>query len=450
MEMDRQLMEAAWRYQIVAPLLDPTLPPGEKVKIRRELLERPVFHHEAGEVKLSARTIRRWCRAYRQKGMEGLLPACRKDAGSLKALPEEILTKALAILEDDPGRSLPLVITMLEGEDAEIKDKVKHSTLWRHLKQRGFIRIPTTSHTGPFRRFEAEVPNEMWQGDVLYGPPAIFSGQSRSTRFILWLDDHSRFVVHIEAYPDERLPSLEDSLKKAILKNGLPHRIFCDNALTYSSRTFLLICSDLGIAKIHSTPGYPPSRGKVERFFRTLRAQFIREVEKMEPLPAEQLNRYLSAWVDAYHRRLHSETKKTPEERYQALSIPRILSPERLHEAFLQWEKRDIGSTAEVKFEGNRYYVDPSLANCKNVVIRYDPFDLTTIYIWAHGRKIATATTHQLISRRRLRKDKPPDPRNVSGTAKRYLQSLEEAHQGRLAQEMNLIRYQDDKEKKEV
>lgn len=273
---------------------------------------------------------------------------------------------------------------------------------------------------------------------------ALFSGVSRPTRFICWLDDYSRYIIHLEAYADDQLPSLEDSLKKGALKHGLSRRIFVDNGLIYSCQAFSLTCADLGICKVHSTPGYPPSRGKVERLFRTLRSQFIRELENIEPQPIEKVNRYLTAWVDKYHHRTHSETEQTPDERYRQLDIPRMLSPEKLYEAFLQWDTRTISSAAEIKFEGNRYYVDPSLANRKNVVIRYDPYDLSCIHIWERGKKIATATTNQLITRQRLRKGDPLFRKKTSETARRYLQNLEEAHQNKLARELNLIRYHEE------
>jgi transposase InsO family protein len=350
MEIDKRLLEAARRHQLIAPLLDPTLPAVEKSRIRLEILSEPVYHFEKGEVKLSKRTLRRWCKAYRERGIEGLLPHERKDAGLRKVLRSEVLDRALNILEEDPSRPLPMVIEMLEIELPEWKGRIKHATLWRNLRARGFVRVPATKHKGPFHRFEAKAPNELWQGDVLYGPVAFFAGNPRSTRFICWLDDYSRYIVHLEAYPDDQLPSLEDSLKKGALKHGLPMRIFCDNGLIYSCHAFSLTCSDLGIYKIHSTAGYPPSRGKIERVFRTLRSQFIRELEKVEPLPIEKVNQYLTAWVDKYNRHTHSETKQTPQERHRELGVPRMLPPEKLFEAFLQWDTRDISSTAEIKF----------------------------------------------------------------------------------------------------
>ena len=142
--------------------------------------------------------------------------------------------------------------------------------------------------------------------------------------------------------PDEKLPAVEDSLKRVILKYGTPLRIFVDNAWVYSGKSFSLACSELGIAKIHSTPRYPVSRGKIERVFRTLREQLLREVENLEPLPVEDLNRYLSAWVDTYHDRVHSRTKETPRSRFADRPLRPVLSSEHLEQAFWQWTMRTV------------------------------------------------------------------------------------------------------------
>ena len=307
-EMDRELLEGAWRYQLVAPLLHVHRPREERDAHRRRLLASAVDHPWRGRVRLSARTLRRWCKAARERGLAGLVLRSRKDAGIPRTFPPEALGMALELRAEDPTRTAATLGRLVRSEHAQWT--CSYTTLTRYLRAAGSRRGQRVDRKGPFARFEASAAHELWQGDVLHGPAVRHDGRIVRCRVVCWLDDHSRAACHLEAYPDETLAAIEDSLKKAIAKHGLPNSIFVDNALVYSGRSFTLACSELGIAKIHSTPRYPVSRGKQERFFRTLRDQLLNEVANVEPLELPQLNRLLVAWLVQYHGRRHSRTQQ--------------------------------------------------------------------------------------------------------------------------------------------
>ncbi len=438
--IDRAVLEAAWRYQLIAPLLTS----DDRVKkqsYRKQLLSKPTRHPDRGEIKLSARTLRRWCQQYRQERLTGLVRKKRRDLGLLKALPITALERALELRQEDGRRSVPLLLELLSLENEQWA-KIARPTLDRHLRSRGSRRTPRGPQ-GPFISFEAKRPNDLWQGDVLHGPLVLVGKKSKRCRIVGWIDDHSRHICHLQAYPDEKLPSIEDSLKRAILKYGLPQRIFVDNAWVYSGKSFSLACSELGIAKIHSTPRYPVSRGKIERFFRTLRDQVLREVENLEELPLEELNSYLTAWASNYHGTIHSRIKETPKERFANRPFSPIINTERLEQAFWQWTHRTVSVHGEIKFEGNIYRVDPSFSRSR-VVVRYSPYDLTSIHIWKEGQRVATATTEQLVNRHRRGRSKPARTRD-SSAARRYLENLAKAHEEHLAQELNQTSYPEPK-----
>jgi len=437
--IDPRVLEASWRFQLVAPLLDPRLNSSEKTKYRRELTREPVPHPRRGTVRLSLRTLRRWCQQARRDGMPGLLLEHRSDLGAVRSLPEGGLERALELREEDARRTVPQLIRLLEVERPDWKARIARSTLDRHLRKRGSVRRLTRAPEGPFRNFEAPEPNDLWQGDVLVGPMVRHGGSLVRCRIISWLDDHSRFVCHLEAYPDESLPSIEDSLKKAILKYGRPARIFVDNAWVYSGTTMDLACSTIGIHKIHSTARYPVSRGKQERFFRTLRDQLVREVENLEPLELQELNRLLQAWLSQYHSARHSRTHEAPEQRYSFRTF-RPVAPDALEQAFWQWTTRAISPTGEIKLFGNVYRVDLSFAGRAKAVLRYDPFDMSRIIVWENGRKAAVATPERLVCVTRPGRPVPTRCQQ-SEAARRYLDELERAHRARLDQELNRTHY---------
>src|SRR5690606_19247101 len=176
-----------------------------------------------------------------------------------------------------------------------------------------------------------------------------------------------------------------------------------DNAMVYSGKAFTLACSDLGITKLHSTPRYPMSRGKQERFFRTLRMQLLDEVANVEPMELSELNRLLVAWLADYHSTPHSRTKQTPAERLQG-AVLRPASPEMLEQAFLQWATRQVTVQGEIRFEGNVYSVGLEHAGQARAVVRFDPNDLRRLFLWKDGRVVAVARAVNLLHRVSRRK----------------------------------------------
>jgi transposase InsO family protein len=443
--IDPAYLEAAWRYQLVAPLLLKGASEVDKSRYRAQLLAGPVEHPFRGKMTIGARTIRRWCQRHREKGLTGLVWRKRKDRGAIKTIPLDALERALALRAEDGRRSVPVIIDLLKVEKDDWRD-IKRSTLDTHLRARGSVRSQRKPE-GPFISFEAKEPMDLWQGDILHGPLVLFGDKLKRCRIVAWLDDHSRHLCHLQAYPDEAFPSIEDALKRAVLKYGLPLRIFVDNAKVYSGKALTLACSELGIAKIHSTPHYPNSRGKMERLFRTLREQCLQEVENLDPIPAEKLNSYLIAWAAAYHDKEHSRTKETPRKRFATRALRPVPSVEHLEQAFWQWSTRVVSSHGEIKFEGNIYRVDPSFSGQK-VVLRYDPYNLALIHLWRDGRRVTSATTEDLLHRRRPGRS-VPKPTRGSQAAERYLEGLVEAHDEKLARECNLTSFPDPDENDE-
>ena len=434
----RRLMEAGWRFQLIGPLLDESKTEEQRARHRAETLGRVHEHPWRGQINVAARTLRRWCQAYRANGLTGLVPTPRKDVGQAIKLPRASVERALQLRAEDPRRGVPQLIRLMVAEKPEWADILKRTTLDRHLRASGSVRW-RKAPMGPYHSFEASEPCDLWQGDTLVGPVVkLGDGQSVRCKVVCWLDDHSRYACHLQAYPDETLASIEDSLRRAIAKHGAPRKIFVDNALTYSSKSLELACSQLGVVKVHSTPHYPVSRGKQERFFGTLRQQLIQELENLETLTLDELNRHLINWLDLYHFTAHSRTKESPAARFARLKQRRLLPADLLSEAFLQWDIRAISCLGEIKFSGNIYRVDPALA-CPKAVIRFDPDDLSRIFVWKNGIKVAVSSASDLVHRTRPGQTKRP--RTQTEAAQQYLSWLEQRHRERRAQELNLIDY---------
>ena len=429
---ERQILEGAWRFQLVAPLLDLRLSKADRQSIRAKLVAQKHVHPWRGAISVSPRTLRRWTAQYRKLRLAGLTAHSRKDLNTSRVLPPDALQTAHQFLKEDPRRSVHLVIQMLEQTNPDWEGKVARSTLDRHLRRLG---KPGKTDPDVYRSFEAADPNSSWQGDILHGPDVSHDGKVVRSKLVCWIDDYSRYVCHLEAFADERLPVVETALKRAILKHGRPARILVDNGKVYSCKSFTLACSQLGIQKIHSAPYHPQSKGKVERFFRHLREGLLNEFDNLaEPLPLDRLNRILVAFVDRYHDRLHSSIKTTPRERYQP-RLHRGVTLQALEEAFWQWDIRSVSPQGKIDFHGNQYYVDLSLANRK-AIVRYDPYDIARILVWQDGRILSEATPVQLRNKTKPVQKKPSGKSEI---AQQFLDALEKSQVERLTQELNLI-----------
>lgn len=436
---EQTLLDAAWRFQLVAPLLSTELDSAAKSRLRQRLIQEKHPHPFRGDVAVSARTLRRWCRSYRNKKLEGLWLQPRADLGRSRALPTPAFEEAKRLFQEDPRRSVSALLRLLEVMDPTWAT-IKRTTLGRHLRAAGLRR--SASEAKSYLKFEATTANARWQGDVLHGPKVLVGERLVTAKVVSWLDDHSRFVVHLEAFENERLPVLERTLTQAIAKHGKPGSLLVDNGKIYASHAFTLACSQLGIHKIHSSPYHPESKGKQERFFRTLRDQLLNEVENVAPVTLERLNSFLRAWLDVYHAAVHSQTRESPQNRYQGADV--VMVPrELLEEAFLQWAWRKVSVQGVVEFGGQKYHVDPTLAEMK-VLVRYNPFDLTRIWLWKDCRQLCSATPETLLNRILPRKAPKTDGTQSAASA-RFLGGLEHAQHSRLQAELNLMRLEEAK-----
>ncbi len=402
--MNTQNLEqiAAFRYSLIAPVVSRQTPllPGE---LKRYLLETAERSYEApGEnERISVRTLERYLAAYRAGGWEGLKPKPR-NSRKPAAIAPETLALAMNLRRERPERSVEQIIFCLEEGGHAAGGVVAASTLSRYFKKAGLTRVDLLAdpkQSGSFRRFEAEDVNFIWQFDyqhTLYLPDP--NDPSRKKKAILFavLDDFSRYIVHSEFYWDEKLPRMEDSLKKAILKHGIPERFYCDNGAAFSSGHLVRICGKLGIHLSHSRCYRPQGRGKIERLFRFIDTSFKPEAYQLIAEGAitslSELNAALASWVDGYyHRRRHGSTQDTPVARLaNCTRLIRRKTFAELTEIFLWEEERQADKAACIKLHGNVYEIDAALARRK-VRLRFDPFDLTAIQVWQDAQRFADA-----------------------------------------------------------
>jgi putative transposase len=379
-KIDRGREEGLRRYRIIVPLLDESLAECEKREIRRVVCTREG---------ISERTLRRYVAAFKRQGFDGLVARERKDKGICKSIPQEGLKLAAQLRQEVPERSAERIQELLASEGFQ----VARSTLERQLRQRGLSgrQIKTEQKQVTSRRFNRVGRNTLWQADLKYGPylpDPVHNRQKIKTYLVAIIDDATRLVVQAEFYSNQRLPVLEDSLRKAIIKCGLPDNLYVDNGKIFISQWLKLACAKLRIRHLNTKAYSPESKGKIERFNRSV-DEFMREVQLEKAQTLEQLNSLFRAWLsEGYNHRVHSALKdQSPAQAFsqdpKALRFP---SPEVLRDAFL-WEKTPkVDKTGCISLSGICYEVGLEYLR-KNILVRYDPFDLSQIEVWYGGQK---------------------------------------------------------------
>lgn len=435
---------AAFRYSLIAPIVSRQTPlaPGELKAYLAQAASQ--VYHIPGSTKsnVSIRTLERWLNHYRRGEWDGLKPSGRTRKTNL-GIPPAVLQEAIRLRRERPERSVEqLLFLLVEGGTAKA-GTLAASTLARHLRKAGVSRKELCTADGEkgFRRFEAAHVHESWQFDfqhTLYLPDPKNPKKRKKAILFAILDDFSRYIVHAEFYWDEKLPRMEDSLKKAILKHGVPEQFYCDNGAAFSSQHLVRICGKLGILLSHSAPRRPQGRGKIERWFRFIDTSFKPEayaqIEQGRVSTLSELNDALVAWLDGYyHLREHSSTKQRPKTRLSASSREqKNKTLEELTEIFLWEEQRSVDKTGCVSMDGNIYEVDLELCK-KRVVLRYDPFDLNLIQVWYEGKRYADATVIDL-TRSYDKRVKPEPVASLVTESDGQVAFLELAEQKRQAQ----------------
>ena len=438
MDEDAREEVALHRFRVIAPLLEKGLTRQELAARRAEILASEFRPPDAPQPRrIGRRTLERWIRRYREGGFKRLMPQPRSDRGRCRAIDPQLLRRAVALKDEVPERTLDRLLAMLAQEEespAQPGDRAARSTLHRHLQRLGKTRRLTTAPSRTFHRFEAKVANELWMTDVKYGPylPGEQENTFRRAYLIAFLDDHSR-AVWGAYYAAEDLPSLLDCFKRAMLRRGVPTRVYCDNGLVFRSRQFSRICAELGIRHVFAKAYAPQGKGKIERFWEHVDTSFAPELQVSQPKTLPDLNRLFWAWLEAdYLHRKHAETDETPAVRHDRAKIA-PLDPAIAAEVFLWKEQRTVDKAGVIRVFGNRYEVDSRLYR-QRVEIRYDPFNLSSVRVFCDGRRFPDAIVLDLhrAADPRVQPATPPAPRPGTDYLRRLQRQQETAARAKI------------------
>ena len=304
---------ALFRYGLIAPLVLESLPRGELTRRAQEIAARHYEIPHSERTSVSVDTLLEWALRYRNGGFEALAPQARQDRGQSRTITPQLADLIERLKRENPHRTGTTLLRELALSSGKNEPAISASTLYRFLKQRGLSEkqlLAPPAH----KKFEAEHSNQIWQSDMLFGPYVQRPGGGKIQAYLhATLDDASRLIPHAQFYTSQGLDACLDCLRQAIAARGLPVRLYMDNAKIYRGQQLARIAASIGILVVHTPPYQPEGRGKIERYFRSVREQFLANLDRKQTLSLEDLNERLWAWIDnAYHRTEHSASGDHP------------------------------------------------------------------------------------------------------------------------------------------
>jgi transposase InsO family protein len=413
MTLDDQTREqiALFRYGLIADLLHSNGVKRGLYALLREKAERVYDIPGSRRTRVASETIRDWLMAYRRGGFAALRPQVRSDIGSTRAIPQEIADLLCQIKEESTALSIGGVIEKTKAA-ADLSDEIHlaPATVHRLLSRHGLMDKKTSEPTNKDRRrFAFEKAGEMWMSDVMHGPSVMVDGRKRKTYLIGFLDDATRVVPHAAFALSENTAAFLSVMQQAVLRRGIPKRLYVDNGAAYRSHHLSLVCAKLGITLIHTRPYQPQAKGKQERWFRTVRLQLLPALVDDDLKSLDALNRKLWAWVEGeYHASTHKGLDgATPMDRWMMSSSDvRLVGPDcDLDDLFLFEEKRKVQKDRTVSLHGVVYEVSAILVD-ETVLLRFDPSRPgRPVDVYFKGRKVEQAKRVDLYANCFVKRD---------------------------------------------
>lgn len=309
----------------------------------------------------SVPTLERWYYAYKKRGLPGLMPSARSDRGRAQGVTEEQRLLLLDIRREHPSASATLILRTLHADGRLAKHAVSATTVRRLYAEAGLDRVGLRDGGGlkTRLRWQAERPMALWHADVCHGPALSISGKTHPLRVHALLDDASRYVVALEAHHTEREVDMLGLMVRALRRHGPPDALYLDNGSTYRGETLATACARIGTSLMHARPYDAPARGKMERFWRTLREGCL---DFLGPLASlHDVNVRLWAFLDThYHQAPHASLMgSTPKAVFDACPrAPDGFDETKLREALTTRMRRRVRRDTTVSVDGVDYELD--------------------------------------------------------------------------------------------
>jgi transposase InsO family protein len=410
MTEDEKMQVAVFRFGVISDFVNGVrMSRAERRRLMGEKCARkwPIPFSE--KTRITKGTIRRWIRLYRAGNgdLKSLFPKDRADQGKSRAMDEETCCALIRLRREMPDATvINLIATMDRRRLVAPGFELNLSTVYRFLHQQNLMNL--TKHKPVDRRkFEAELPNDLWQSDVLHGPKVDVDGKMRKTYLIAIIDDHSRLITYARFYLSEASVYYLDAFENALAKRGLPRKLYVDNGACFRSKHLEYITASLAISLIHAKPYTPQGKGKIERWFKTVRSSFLPMFKGSGLI---ELNEALTLWVtESYHQRIHGATGQTPFERFTSKMHCLRTSPANLKDYFRKVARRKVNKDRTITLNG-RLFEGPVPLIGKRVELLYHESEPENVEVKYQNQSFGMIRPVNLTVNYRVKRDKNNNP----------------------------------------
>lgn len=369
---------ALFRYGIIAPLVTSvSMTPEERGKFFRDASKKTYTLPDGSTRTYSSDTLYRYYKAYMNGGFDALKPNGRVDAGNSRKIDSDIASQIKHYHTEQPRLPSTLIYRALIDNGTITEKTISLSTVTRFVNR---LKKEENFTTKEMRRYEVEHINEVWYGDSSVGPYLKVGKEKKKVWVIALIDDASRFIVGIDIFFNDNYVNLMGVIRSAVIKYGRPQTLKFDNGANYRSNQMEILGARMGTA-IHYAPPYTPTgKAKIERWFRTMKDQWMASLNMNDFHNLEELRESLFQWVQKYNQTPHSSLEeKTPQDRFfEESSLIIRLDEERIEKTFLLEIERKVSRDNVISIENKEYEVNYRYAG-KKLLIRYSP-DLKKVY----------------------------------------------------------------------
>ena len=380
MTFDQKQKTALFRYSVIAPLetgaSDPSISNNE---FFRRAAAKTYTDPDGKTVTVSASTIEKWHRAYKKGGFDALFPQSRKDEGISRKLDCDLQSQIRFLMKEHPRITAAQIHRTLLRSGSIHAGQVSPSTVER------FVRLEKSreglSGSKDMRRYERAHINEVWYGDTMYGPWLKDAEGKKRVYFIALIDDASRFIVAADLFFNDSFENLMTVIRSAVSKFGRPGLFTFDNGPSYRNKQMELLAARIGSSVHYCEPFTPTGKSKIERWFLTVRMQYLASLDMRDFHSLEQLRKDFAGYVLRYNQTVHASLDGlTPQERY--FKEPERffrLSPERIERDFLLETERRVSADNVIVINKVEYEVHYRYAKQK-LRLRYSP-DMENVFV---------------------------------------------------------------------
>ncbi len=353
---------------------------------------------EGNQRQFTWRTIQTWHYRYKNHGITGMTNRSRKDKGQTrKVTPEELLeaiTAAKPHFHNQHANKRALYRCCVEKGLLQ-PERIAQTTFYRFIRE--YELLAADDHDNKKRlAFSMKFANQLWQADTMFGPymdTGVAGAARKQAKLIAFIDDASRVICHGEFFFEENVDTLVQAIRAAFYKRGVPEQLLVDNGSIYCCQEIMLICARVGCILRHTAVRDAAAKGKIERFFRRVRDQFL--IQKLDLSSLAALNRQFTHWVENdYNAVPHDAIGTKPIDRFGIdLSRLRFLPPsEHNDELFYAEADRKVKKDNTFSFSGRRYETPVDLRD-KKIQLRFDRRRLhsTAVIIYYKGQRLGAA-----------------------------------------------------------